>query len=240
MSCKDFQNYLTRNPIIIPDRPQTRTLVIVSDSKGCYLQRVPTDSVTKDRILFNSRGGRTTRQAADIIAQNIDYYVHRFKKVVLAVWTFTCDFTYKSGQCIYLSDLTVDQVVGQCQRILSICRPYGERVKVVFLECPYYSVSIWNYVKGNIEREQFKESDKILESKIDLLNLRIRDLNEQNRISAPKFSVDLKKFRKSNKNHGTFKISFGVLTDGIHPCEVLSRYWLRRLLITVLVRECFD
>lgn len=240
MSCRDFQNYLTRNPLNVPDHPQTRTLVIVSDSKGCYLQRVPIDSDTEHRIIFNSKGGRTTKQAADIIAHNIGYYVHRFHKILLAVWTFTCDFTYKSGRCIYLSDLTVDQIIGQCQRILSICRPYGDRVKVVFLECPYYSVSIWNFVKGSIERDQFKESDRILEAKIDSLNLCIRDLNEQNRIAAPKFSVDLKKFRKSNKNHGTLKISFGVLTDGIHPCEVLSKYWLRRLLNTVVAKECFD
>ena len=85
-------------------------------------------------------------------------------------------------------------------------------------------MSIWNFVKSSIERDQFKESDRILEAKIDSFNLRIRDLNEQNRIAAPKYSVDLKKFRKSNKNHRTLKISVGVLTDGIHPCEVLSKY----------------
>lgn len=240
MSCRDFQNYLTKSPIHVPDKPQTRTLIVVSDSKGGYLARLPKDTAVEHRIIYNSRGGRTTSQAADVIAHNIEYYVHQYQKILLAVWTFSCDFTYKSGRCIYSSDLTVEHIINNCTRILSICRPYGEKVKVVFLECPYYSISIWNYIKGHKDRGQSKESDNALVAKIDELNGHIRDLNGTNSISAPKFSVDLIKYRKSNKSYGTQKISFGVLTDGIHPCETLSKYWRRRLINTILAKECFD
>lgn len=241
MSCKDFEKYLIKNPISVPgDLPQTRTFILVSDSKGGYLERLPKETTIENRIIFSARGGRTTSQAADIITYKLDNYLRCYGKITLGIWSFTCDFTSKSGRRICLNDLTVDQVILQCQRILSVCRPYGDRVKVVFLECPYYSISIWNQTKCHSLRDEFTREDQLLEAKIDELNLRLQDLNGQNGISAPKFSVDLKKFRKSNKVYKTNKISFGLLTDGVHPCEILSKYWLRRLINAVVLKECFD
>lgn len=64
-------------------------------------------------------------------------------------------------------------------------------------------------------------------------------MNEQNVITIPRFSFDLKKYRKSNRVYKTQKISFGVLKDGIHPSEILSKYWLRRLVDMIVVNQCF-
>ena len=86
--------------------------------------------------------------------------------------------------------------------LFSVCRSYGDKVKVVFLECPYYSVSIWNHIKVHKQRDLFKHCDSELKNKIDYLNAQLpglfsylffRTLNESNKISAPLFSVDLKK-----------------------------------------------
>ena len=80
MSCADFQKYLTKNPITVPDSPQTRKLIIILDSKGGYLKSLPADSTVEPRIEYNYSGGRTTSQEAGIVSFNIDNYVPQYGK----------------------------------------------------------------------------------------------------------------------------------------------------------------
>ena len=63
------------------------------------------------------------------------------------MWCFSCDFTNKPGRHIELNAVTVAEISFECQRILSVCKPYGNKVKVVFLECPFCSIGIWNLTK---------------------------------------------------------------------------------------------
>lgn len=247
MSLSDLHKYLSKNPVNVPARPQSRTLLVVSDSKGGYLQRLSLESSIESSIIYYSKGGRTSFQAANLIADNSDHFVSEYGNILIAVWTATCDFTQKSraniaqrySKYIALSNTTVNDVVNQFERILSVCRPYGDRVKVVFLECPYYSISIWNSNKGHENSDIFKESDEILKSKIESLNVHIRQLNQTNGLVAPKFSVDLIKRKKSNKVHSIETVSYSLLSDGIHSGIVLSRYWLRRIINTVLTKYCY-
>ena len=44
--------------------------------------------------------------------------------------------------CIYLSEVTVYDMIKHYNRILSVTAVYRSKVKVVFLECPQYSVKI--------------------------------------------------------------------------------------------------
>ena len=50
----------------------------------------------------------------------------------------------KRRKCIDLSEATVNDIIRQYDRILSTTAVYTPMVKVVFLECPQYSVEIWN------------------------------------------------------------------------------------------------
>lgn len=40
MRAKELQDYLNENPVVEPNTPRTRTLIVVGDSKGCRLQNI--------------------------------------------------------------------------------------------------------------------------------------------------------------------------------------------------------
>ena len=105
---------------------------------------------------------------------------------------------------------------------------------------PTISVEFWNQHQCCRNPEIFKDSTSILLDKIEHLNREIQEVNALNNISAPKFGVDLIKSRKSNKSHSTVKVSFGLLVDGIHPDVTLTKYWLRRLVLHLLIPYCQD
>ena len=65
------------------------------------------------------------------------------------MWTGTCDFTKKVNRFIDLSSITADEIIGQYQKIFDLKHIYGDRVQVLILECPYYSISVWNSNKGH-------------------------------------------------------------------------------------------
>ena len=134
---------------------------------------------------------------------------------------------------------TMTATTFQYQRILSVCSAYGEKVKIIILKCPYYSINIYNTYLGTAGSNPSKDCDKQLKDKIDCLNLHIRQINDSNNLKAPKFSVVLIKTRKSNKSRKVKTISYSLLKDGIHSGFILSRYWLRRIINTVLAEYCY-
>ena len=122
MSVKDLQNYLTKCPITVPESDQTRTLLVISISKGGYLQRLPLESDVEGSVIYFSRAGRTSKQAADLIANNIENYLQTFGNILIAVWTGSCDFTVKPNRFIRLGITTVEDIIQQFQRILCLCK----------------------------------------------------------------------------------------------------------------------
>ena len=78
----------------------------------------------------------------------------------------------------------------------------------------------------------------VLLSRIEHLNAEIQYLNLSSGMRAPKFGLDLLKSRKSNKLHSSTNVLFSLLSDGIHSGTVLSQYWLRRLVLNLLVPYC--
>ena len=249
MSLKNLNDYIKSHPVIRPLNRKSRTLIVVSDSKGSRLENVAGLSHPEKEIIWKSKGGRNSFQAANFIEENLEFFIDRYGPILIAVWTGTCDLTQfipqkhfiprtKRGRYIDLSNVTVSDIVSQYQRILSLASKYGSAVKVVFLECPQYSIKIWNKGQGHLDSESFSENTDILLHRIEILNKEIQRLNDASQITAPKFGLDLLKSRKSNKGYTSKKVSYSLLKDGIHPDTVLSRYWLRRIVLTLLVVYC--
>ena len=254
MSFKDLVKYLDKHQVERPVNYRDRTLIVVSDSKGSRLQSLVESSYPEKDIVWHCKGGRTSFQAASFIQHNVEQFNRVYGSILIAVWTGICDLTnfiesYESGEhrpakrrrrCIDLSEVTVDDIIKQYNRILAVTAVYRPKVRVVFLECPQYSVEIWNQHQYCRNPEIFKDSTSILLDKIEYLNRAIQEVNASNGISAPKFGLDLIKSRKSNKSHSTVKVSFSLLVDGIHPDVTLSKYWLRRLVLHLQIPYCQD
>lgn len=251
MSAPALEKYLRDNPVPSPPGRQQRKVIVISDSKGKYLHREITNTVPERDIVWHYVSGRTTQQAADYIIANVESYLRKYNKILLVVWTGTCDLTKKINvpkslsakrlfNIVDLSPITVDDIVFHFERIVNLNRVYGDAIKTVILECPYYSIQIWNKSRGHPNSELFVEKNKILHDKVSQLNDKIRSLNQLNSVSAPKFSLDLIRHRKSNKSHPASTVSYSLFLDGLHPAKTLSKYWIRRLIISVVFRLCFQ
>ena len=256
MTLKDLTNYLNLHPIVRPLNRKNRTLVVLSDSKGSRLQNCVGTSYPENEIVWKTKGGRNSFQAANFLEENLTDFVELYGPILLVIWTATCDLTqftqqntpkfnhydsrHRRKKYIDLSSISISDIIGQYQRILRFASYYGSDVKVVFLECPQYSIEIWNENQGHPDPESFHSNTEILLRKIEDLNKEIQQLNKTNKICAPKFGLDLLKSRKSNKSYSSTKVSFSLLKDGIHPEVVLSQYWLRRIVLTLLVPHCYD
>ena len=203
------------------------------------MQRQIDNTVPERDIVWQFKGGRTTKQAADYLLDNVETYVHKYGKTLLTVWTGTRDLTKKVNRFIDLSSITVDEIIGQCQKIFDLKHIYGVRVQVLVLECPYYSTSIWNSNRGHKNINIFEENNRLLHDRITELNNLIRELNQANGVSVPRFSLDLIKSRKSNKSLPAKTVAYSLLLDGIHPGITLSKYWNRRLVFAVIFKYCY-
>lgn len=239
MSFSRLEKYLRDNPVVLPSGTQDRQVIVVSDSKGRYLQRQIQNIRPENNIIWQAVGGRTTLQATNYILANIHSYLHKYGNILLIVWTGTCDLTRKTNRFVDLSGTAIDDIIFQYEKVFNLNTRFGDRVKVLVLEVPYYSVSIWNFHKGHPDQTAFQETDKILFNRISDLNERIKSLNQSHGVVSPRFSADLIRCRKSNKNHPSKSVSYSLLLDGIHPSVTLSKYWIRRLVLSVICKLCF-
>lgn len=249
MRAKELQDYLNENPVVEPNTPRTRTLIVVGDSKSCRLQNIVQNIEPEKSIVWRCKGGRNSVQAANYIIDNLDYFVETYGQILLLVWTGTCDLTEfqsvsKSNlqnqptprRCINLSHNTVGDILVQYRRIIVAVQKYGSKVQLAFLEVPQYSICIWNKCKGDQHFENYKTNTDTLNIQIEQLNESIRDINRTSGIRVPLFGIDLYKSKKSNPGHKSYKFSWSLLSDGIHAIPLLSRYWLRRIVLTICPR----
>ena len=253
MSHRDLENYLERNPVALPESAvQTSTLIVVSDSKGSYLAETINQSYPESTIVWKCLRGHSTKQIKSYIFQNIHQFVKSFGRILIAVWTGTCYLTYKpykgclktkarqgSYKYIDLSPVSIEDIIQDYNDIASLKSQYRDLIDFVFLEVPYYQTQKWNTLKAGVVSDASNEVDTILVDKIDHLNRGLQEINKRNGILAPKFALDLLICRK-NKSNKSKKINFDLLSeDGIHPSLILSKYWVRRLALVLLVPFCF-
>lgn len=126
-----------------------------------------------------------------------------------------------------------------CQKIIReylSARDYilQQNCKIKFIGVPVYSISTYNDVKGHLCPAEYLEADEEVIRQVNFLNRELESLNTELGCSTLKFNADLRDCRKKNK----LRYHFDLLSDGLHPDELLSRKWLRKLEVDI-VKECY-
>lgn len=103
------------------------------------------------------------------------------------------------------------------------------RAKVLFLECPYYSLSMFNERRGKkFKNNYFSQQQGKLINAIDNHNIETRILNDLN-AKAPNFNNDFVT-RSHRKGRNPRKIvDYSQLRDGCHAGKQIAELWLLRI-----------
>lgn len=251
MSLPDIQKFLRDHPVVLPPGTQDTTVIVVSDSKGSYL-KTQTQNVEPERqIIYDYKPGSTTNQCVDYIFRNINTWKRNYGSVLILVWTGTCDLTHKvfdsselldgskhpRKKFIDLNCTAIEEITLQYEKVLSLNS--DPCIKVCILDVPYYSISLWNFRKGHPNSDAFLEADAILHERVDQLNSKIHSLNSLYEFRSPHFCSDLVRTRKC-RSRKIKTVSWSLLCDdGIHPGKELCQLWIRKIILSLVCKECF-
>ena len=170
------------------------TPVILTDSKGRYLRKVPDKrDQTERKIQWLGRSGFNLTNAVDLLSSKKIRSLLRFHNCVhLYIWIGTCDLTSKGRKFIDLRKPTKKTLQVLCRNldiIKSRCLAHG--VQLTFIQIPYYSIQHWNERKGHDNPSIYKENDKRLTQLVNKANDHINCLNNEIYSYSPKLNQDL-------------------------------------------------
>ena len=140
MSTIKLRNYIREEP----QRPkglQNRTPVLVSDSKGLTLRNYWPDY--KFPFEHWCISGARTRDLLNIIKQRTTKALQRHGKILIYLWSGTCDITCKSGKeiCIRNKDnTTVNNIIRDYQSIINYLEQFGADVILKIVDLPILSI----------------------------------------------------------------------------------------------------
>jgi len=90
------------------------------------------------------------------LKENLEREHQKLNYITLYVWVGTCNLTTKEGNYIYLTakdHTAVDDIKKRLREIYSFTREFGNRVKLVFLHLPLYSIvqfNLYNEYEGDM------------------------------------------------------------------------------------------
>lgn len=207
-------------------RNTRRPVFFRSDSKGRSLLPYINHY---NRINLVFRGG--AKITADFLQNYTLNSISRVPNPVVILWFGSCELTIKRGKFVYLAD-NLDEVLNEIKRNyitykdkLLITNPTS---KVIFLECPYQSLIMWNFAKGHPSPGIFSENQKTLELYITKLNVIIREIN--GRQVVPHLAQDFQYSVKKKRRVSRYLKNYGLLYDGVHPGKKLSQLWFLRIM----------
>ena len=206
-----------------------RSAYLISDSKGKDLKFL------KERkyIKFLYKGGAEITNGE--IQRYAKYQVSKKqnKYPVIIFWFGTCSLTTKNNDGLFVIKNDLDQVIrdtiSHYKDTKNELLRLNHRAKVVFLECPYYSLSMYNESRGKVIKKDYfiKQQGKLIEA-IDKHNQEVRVLNSF-KVKTPNFNNDFST-RTKRKKRGVRKIvDYSKLRDGCHIGRKLAELWLLRI-----------
>ncbi|CAC5425531.1 unnamed protein product [Mytilus coruscus] len=245
MTENKLRKYLRKS--VSPERGvKFRTPVVLSDSKGIYLQN-QSDSSAIDHIRWWVKRGAKSAERVAWLRDNIKEKIQHLGPIHIYIWLGTCDLTSitdnKGRISLTSSDnTTVENIVDQYREIVKILSSYTSS-RVTFLSIPIYSISLWNQYKNHKDPATFNDQDIDLRHQIDKLNFEIKELNTSINSVTPNFNLDIlhnpsRLTCRNTSSSPRFQYNLDLYRDGIHPDRLLSKVWLKKLKIQMR-KDCW-
>ena len=204
-------------------------VLLIGDSKVRHLENEMTAKT--NLTAFWRSGGKLDNV---MLKRHIDRHISHFNQPIVVLYFNTCyltDFITGSRKYVDLvenSDTVVNRLVDTYMQFKQDRLYRKPSIKLIYLECPYYSIVDWNRQKGHPQPESFANNQVVLEKLIDELNLQIKEINLP--FYPPRLAQDMIIKIKKRTNHAqTKRIDYSVLKDGIHPDKTISKLWLIRI-----------
>ena len=194
---------------------------VITDSKGRYISKY---LERRDFVEIVYRGGARIGDKA--LLGRLRGRISGLSKPIVMLWLGTCDITQKQrgGSAISMRQTDVKEIINRLQEMILVIKGMNNSAEVVCLQCPAYSISIWNNKHGC--EGDGKEEDKVLESFIEEFNSEVDAINS---FYTPKFTLDLLKNTKTG-TRSRYYLNFNALyLDGIHPGEIISKLWFLKM-----------
>lgn len=238
---RKIEEYLAKNPG--KDKiPSVDTLVLVTDSKGRYLQsEVGKVKLNKPNLIWLYESGRNTEKGVKAVEENIDS-LSKKGNVLILFWHGTCDITDKQGKHIFqrhhLTEDLISTLRPSFDKLVQLNDKY-DNVNIGLLEVPPIFSKTWNRQKGY----EFADlsSDFEIHQQSQELNKVIREFNSVLSYNSPQLENDFivsrrkrKRTKREVENKTRYDFTDALLKDGIHPISIVAQKWLHKIINSVL------
>lgn len=230
----------------------SRETFLFTDSKGVGLTGLLPHSNTNFSVIYKRGATVYDKDFVNILLEKIHYV----RDPVVLVWLGTCEITkkQKKGKYIRLLDYpyqNIENVLTEYRALKGQIERHNPSTTVLFIECPYYSLSRANnkikskrakttkqhrtlVIKSCSQNNTRKidwstKIDKEASDQIDYYNDHLKLINRL--FATPRISQDMiLSNRYKHDRRTTYKINYCLLTDGVHPCRILSKLWIYKFI----------
>ena len=201
-----------------------KNVIFRSDSKG----RSFLPYFTNKRINLVYRSGENIN--ANFMQGYTLNRIRHTNKPIVVLFFGTCEITDKRGRFIYIPqdiEQRVNDIIESYIKYKIKILQYNPDATVIFLDCPYFSLTICNFLRKHPTPGIFDQDQKKLEAAILLLNRKLKDINGDRVV--PRLSKDFM-FSTKKKNKNIIKLrNYNLLRDGVHPGQFLTKLWALRI-----------
>ncbi|CAG2223879.1 unnamed protein product [Mytilus edulis] len=230
-----------------------RDTILFTDSKGVGLKEYIPESIGQKFKVLYKRGGSidNTKHIKSLIdtVKDLDH-------PIILIWLGTCEITQKKNKTIQFRKSpyqNIEETLTQYRDLKQQIITTKPSATVLFIECPYYSITRANKpkdsinlnvnskkkiypsllvnkaTKGHRKVQLATNIDKELSEQIDYFNDHLKLINRL--YSTPRISQD---FILSNKTKRDTKVkyrkNFNLTSDGVHPIRAVNKLWMLKFI----------
>jgi hypothetical protein len=171
--------------------------------------------------------------------------VKKAKRSVVIVWLGTSDITGWKGKYVSVKSYPYQKIEFALSKYRTLKRRLlqaNPEATVVFLECPYYSITRFNKFKitnsnSKTATNKHYQRNAIAASRadnqvccmVDYFNDHLRLINRN--CDTPRISQDINASSNGVRPERTsYRKNWNAYSNGIHPARALARLWLYRVI----------